>query len=146
MINRPLTAIAAAALLIGVAVPVAVGASSNNDCNRVASADRTLCRKVQLQHSYGRTFDGHREGAWTEPSGKTLVHQITHSGYTQRQMHDALVAEAKSYQLNVTAVPVSVDAIGQQCGTAGGQWVISLVDADGRPGGTQLTWKRVACR
>jgi hypothetical protein len=135
----------AAAVIAGTTVASAQPSARANDCTRVATADRTLCRKVQLQHPYGRTFDGKRQGAWTDPSGKVLVHRITHGGYTKRQMHDQLAAEASDYQFNVTAVPVSMDAIVQECGDTKGAWAVSFVDADGKPGGTQLTYKRVIC-
>lgn len=146
MIKRITTALAAIALLLGVAyVPTALGATTPDDCTRVATADRTLCRKVQLQHAYGRTYDGKRQGAWTNPSGKTLVHRITHGGFTKRQMHEQLAAEASDYRFNVTAVPVDMDNITWHCGNTDGQVVLSFVDADGKPGGTKLTYLHFDC-
>jgi hypothetical protein len=140
------TAVSVATIVAGaVAIPAQASTSKASDCSRVATADHLLCLKVQLQHPYGRTFDGKRQGAWTEPNGKKIVHRITHGGYTKRQMHDQLKLEADEYRYNVTAVPVSVDAIKTTCGDTNGSWVISLVDADGKPGGTQLTYKRVTC-
>lgn len=139
---------AVATILAGFAflfAPTADAAAKPDDCLRVAKADRTLCRRVQLQHPYGRTFDGSRYGAWSDPSGKALVKEITHSGYTKREMHDELVGEASDYRFNVTAVPVDVDVIKSECGNTDGMWAVSFVDADGKPGGTKLTYVRVVC-
>lgn len=146
MLTRITTALAAVALLLGLAyAPAALGASTPDDCTRVAAADRTLCQKVKLQHPYGRTYDGKRQNAWSNPSGKTIVHTITHSGYTKHQMHEQLVSEASDYTLNVTAVPVNMDNIAWQCGNTDGQVVLSFVDADGKPGGTKLTYLHFVC-
>lgn len=145
MFKRIIAALTAAVSLSALTVTVAAGASTPDDCTRVATVDRTLCQKVKLQHPYGRTYDGKRQGAWTDPSGKTLVHTITHSGYTKTQMHEQLTAEASDYHLNVTAVPADMDAIVRQCGNSDGMWALSFVDADGKPGGTKLTYKRIVC-
>lgn len=140
------TAASVAALVAGTVTASAQASTTKpNDCNRVATADHLLCLKVQLQHPYGRSFDGKRENAWTEPSGKKIVYTITHSGYTKQQMHDSLKLEADEYKYNVTDVPVSMDAITFECGDTNGQWVVSFVDADGKPGGTQLTYKHIVC-
>lgn len=145
MFKRIIAALTAAVSLSALTVTVAAGASTPDDCTRVATADRTLCQKVKLQNPYGRTYDGKRQGAWTDPSGKTLVHRITHSGYTKRQMHEQLAGEASDYKLNVTAVPVNMDNITWQCGNTDGQVVLSFVDADGKPGGTKLTYLHFDC-
>lgn len=131
--------------LVFLFAPTADAATPTGDCARVATADRTLCHKVQLQHPYGRSFDGTRFGAWSNPSGKAIVHEITHSGYTKREMHDELAGEAQQYRLTVTAVPVNVDSIVTQCGNTDGYWAVQFVDADGRPGGTKLTYKHIVC-
>lgn len=112
------------------------------DCHRVATADRTLCHRVYLQHPYGAAYGS---GGWSAPNGKALVREITHQGYTKAEMHDALVAEASNYRLWVTAVPVNMDDIKLKCGSKGGAWVIDLRDEDGKPGGVKLTRKRVVC-
>lgn len=141
-------AVAFAGILAGVGIlfaPTADAAAKPDDCHRVATADRTLCRLVQLQHPYGRSFDGTRYGAWSNPSGKALVKEITHSGYTKREMHDELAGEASQYRLTVTAVPVDMDAIKRTCGNTDGYWAVQFVDADGKPGGTKLTYKHVVC-
>lgn len=139
------TAVSAAALVAGTVTASAQASSTPNDCSRVATADHLLCLRVQLQHSYGRTFDGKVENAWTEPSGKKIVHRITHSGYSKRQMHDQLVFEADEYKYNVTAIPVNMDNIDWQCDSTDGKIVLSLVDVDGKPGGTKLTYLHFEC-
>lgn len=145
---KKFAALAFAGVLTGLGVlfaPSAGATATPDDCNRVASADHTLCERVKLQHPYGRSFDGTRFGAWSDPDGKALVRGITHSGESASDMHDELTGEAAEYRYNVTAVPVDMDAVKRTCGDTRGYWAVSFVDADGKPGGTQLTYKHVVC-
>lgn len=113
-----------------------------DDCQRVATADRTLCHRVQLQHPYGAAYG---DGGWSAPNGRALVREITRQGWTKREMHDALKGEASNYRLWVTAVPVNMDDIVRKCGNTDGRWVVSFRDEDGKPGGVKLTLKRIIC-
>lgn len=115
----------------------------SGDCGRVAAADYKLCGQVQRQHPYGVAFP--EGGGWSAPSGKALVREFTHQGYTKGEIHSALVGEAKSYRDNVTAVPVNMDAIVKKCGTTRGQWIVELRDEDGHRGGVKLTHKFIVC-
>lgn len=145
--KKIIAAVVASLALLGGAVASASadGVPVSADCKRVAAADRTLCHRVELQHAYGRSFDGTRNGAMVVPSGKKLVHEITHAGLSKRGMHDGLVQEADAYRFNVTAVPVDMDAIVRTCGSTDGAWAVQFVDADGKPGGVKLTYKHVIC-
>ncbi len=145
--KKIISAVVASLALLGSAVASASadGVPPSADCKRVATADRTLCHRVELQHPYGRSFDGTRNGALIVPPGKKLVHEITHAGLSKRGMHDGLVQETDAYRFNVTAVPVDTDAIVRTCGNADGAWVVQFIDADGKPGGVQLTYKHVIC-
>lgn len=118
--------------------PLAMATGAADDCARVASTDRTLCRKVQLQHAYGAAYG---DGGWTSPSGKVIVHRITHGGYSKAQMREQLASEADDYRLWVTGVPVDMDAIVSKCGDHKGQWVVDFVKRDG----VHMTRKRVVC-
>lgn len=141
--TRILIAAAVAGITFGVTVP-ALGATTPDDCALTASTDRTLCHRVQLQHPYGAYLsvaNNDPNPGWTSPNGKTLVHEITHSGLTRAQMHDSLTSEATSYRLWVTAVPADMDAIVSKCGDHNGQWVTSFV----KSGGVYMTRKRVVC-
>lgn len=113
-----------------------------SDCALVATADRTLCQRVSLQHAYGAAYG---DGGWSSPNGKVLVHEVTHQGYTRQEMHDALVGEAHDYRMWVTAVPVNMDEIIRKCGNTDGQWVVRFKDEDGKPGGRKLTQKFIDC-
>lgn len=115
--------------------------TASADCRRVATADRTLCHRVELQHPYGASYG---DGGWTAPNGKAIVHEITHQGLTKTEMHDYLIAEAGNYRQWVTAVPVNMDEITRKCGKPAdhaGAWVVSFVKLSG----VWATRKHVVC-
>ena len=120
-------------------------ASPKADCDRVASADRKLCKAVRAQHAYGAFYDNDFDASWSNPNGRALVHEITHDGLSKAQMHDALTAYAAEYRQYVTAVQVNMDVMVKRCGNTDGQWIIGYRDEDGKPGGTKLTYKRIVC-
>lgn len=127
------------------AAPIAAPHNHATDCRAFTASYQPLCRRVQLQHPYGATMDGQREGAWTEPNGYAIVHKITHSGWTAAEMQRLLKAEASDYETWVTGVRSNMDWITSTCGNTDGMIVLQFVDADGRPGGTKLTWRHVVC-
>jgi hypothetical protein len=145
MMKKIIAAFAGAAAGLAVLfAPAAQGATTADDCLRVAKDARPLCYKVKAQHAYGAAYtDGNTY--WSVPGGRALVHEITHQGYSQWEMKDALRAAAAEYRDWVTAVPVNMDAIVKKCGNTDGQWVVSFKDEDGKPGGVKLTYKRIVC-
>lgn len=110
-----------------------------------AGSWQRLCRQVQLQHPYGATFDGQSAGAWSEPNGYAIVHEITHQGWTMPEMKGNLKGEADSYKTWVTGVTVNMNHIVEVCGNTDGQWAVQFIDEDGKPGGRKLTWKHIVC-
>ena len=114
------------------------------DCRLVAAADRALCKRVQTFHSYG-SYSGDQHAYWTVPSGIVNVHELTHDDLTKAEMHAGLKGYEKEYREYVTAVPVNMDSMVNKCGNTDGRWVISYRDEDGKPGGTELTYKRIVC-
>lgn len=115
-----------------------------SDCERVAKADRKLCTQVQAQHSYG-SYSGDQHAYWTVPSGRVIVHELTHDGRSKAEMRVTLVGYAQEYREYVTAVQVNMDAMVRKCGNTDGRWIVSYRDEDGKPGGTKLTYKRIVC-
>ena len=141
------------AALTAVALLHAAGnatATPANDCDRVAAADRKLCKQVQRQHSYG-SYYGDQHAYWSNPNGRVLVHELTHDGMSKAAMHTALVGYAAEYRDYVTAVPANMDAMVRKCGNTDGQWVVSYKDEDGKPQqgpkdpNTKLTYSRIVC-
>lgn len=130
--------------LFGFSAEAASPHSHASDCRLVAKADRKLCAQVQAQHSYGAYY-GNPHAYWSVPSGRVIVHELTHQGYTHEEMRAALRGYAREYREYVTHVTVNMDAMVKKCGNTDGQWVVSYRDEDGKPGGTKLTYKRVVC-
>lgn len=124
--------------MIALWAPSAEATGKPDDCRIVAAADRTLCARVKLQHPYGAAYG---DGGWGSPSGKVIVHEITHQGLTKGEMHDYLMAEADDYRLWVTGVPVNMDEITRKCGDHNGRWVVDFV----KRSGTYMTRKLVVC-
>jgi hypothetical protein len=113
------------------------------DCTRVATADRALCTTVRAQHAYGWTDNAGNPQNWMG-NGRTLVHEITHQGYSKGEMHDALTGAHRDYRTYVTHVTFNMDTIRARCGTDG-MGAVQFVDEDGKPGGPKYTWKRIVC-
>lgn len=133
------------AALTAVALLYAAGnatATPANDCDRVAAADRKLCRIVRAQHAYAFPTE---TGITEVASGKAIVHEITHGGLSKTEMHAGLSAATAGYQLHVTAVPVSMDWLVKRCGNTDGRWIVGYRDADGKPGGVKITVVRADC-
>lgn len=133
-------AIAGAFALLG---SPAQGATTPDDCNRVASADRAVCRTVKAQHAYGWTDSKGNPKNWVA-KGSALVKEITHQGLTKREMGDYLRGEASNYRTWVTHVTVNMDDVMRKCGSDG-MGAVQFVDEDGKPGGAKYTWKRIVC-
>lgn len=118
--------------------------AKGGDCDRVASADRSVCRSVLGQHAYGWTDRNGNPMNWVV-SGKVLVREITHQGLSKPEMGDALRAEARSYRDHVTAVKFNTDWMRKVCGNTDGMGAVTFVDEDGKPGGRKYTWARIIC-
>lgn len=83
----------------------AQGAGKPDDCNRVAKADRSLCRMVQGQFPYAYATEG---GINYVVSGRKLVREITHQGLTETEMRSYLRGEAAAYRLHATGTEAVV--------------------------------------
>lgn len=118
-------------------------AAPAGDCHRVAAADRTLCRSVQAQHSYGWTDSKGNPQTWV-PSGKVVVREITHQGLTKAEMRDYLKAADSNFRGHVTQIKINSDAVLKRCGSDG-TGAVTFVDEDGKPGGRKYTWARIVC-
>lgn len=114
-----------------------------SDCSRVAKADQPLCRVILGQQAYGWVNPDGSE--IITPRGRVLIRELTHDGLTYREMHHGVVSINREYRLHVTAVPVNMNSIVKKCGNTDGQWVVSFVDEDGKPGGVKLTKKVIDC-
>jgi hypothetical protein len=142
---RKIIAMAFAGITLGMVAlwaPTAQATSHRaDDCQRVATADRALCRTVQRQHGYGWTDAAGNPLNW-EPNGKALVHDITHQGLTKSEMHSYLTGEHASYREHVTAVTFNVDKIRKECGHTLGNGVVQMIrDREG----LLYTWAHVVC-
>lgn len=137
--KKIITAIVTGVLAIAGATAASGAPRTVDDCTRVASADLALCHKVQRQHAYGSYYaDGQN---WTVPGGKTLVHTLTHRGWSKARMHRGLIDMAAEYRQYVTAVPVNLDKLpGPDC-----WYEVGLHDADGKPGGVKQTTIEIIC-
>lgn len=113
----------------------------HGDCTLVAPADYRLCNTVRDQRAYGWTTDDGTPLNWT-PNGRALVRDITHQGYTQSEMADALAGAHRDYRAHVTAITFNVDAITRRCGHHMGNGVVQEVKGTD---GHHYTWKRVVC-
>lgn len=153
MINK--LAAALTSLFVGVAVllgaptanslpthPLASPRHHKTDCDHIKTGPyRALCRAVSKQHAYGYTDNEGNPQNWV-PSGRTLVHEITHQGYTQAEMTDALIGADETYRGYVTEVTFNVDAIARECGHhRGAGEVLEVKGTDGH----RYTWKHTVC-
>lgn len=114
----------------------AQGAGKPDDCNRVAKADRSLCRMVQGQFPYAYVTDG---GLNQIVSGRKLVREITHQGLTRGEMRSALRGEAAAYRKHATgtqAIVVDLGALRKHEGTDA-VYTVGFEDRDGKPGGAK---------
>lgn len=118
-------------------------ASPKGDCARVAAVDRAVCRGVQGQHAFGWTDERGNPENWT-PSGRVVVREITHQGYSKAEMRDALRAAARDYRDYVTQIKIDADMIMELCGSDG-LGAVTFVDEDGKPGGRKYMWKHIVC-
>lgn len=143
-IGRAFAGITAGLLtLFAYTTPGAQAATPNGDCTRVAHTDQHLCTTVRTQHAYGWT-DNHGNPKNWNANGRTLVHDITHQGYTTHEMRDALQSAHRYYRAYVTHVTFNTDVIRKRCGTDG-MGAVQFIDEDGKPGGAKYTWKRIIC-
>jgi ribosomal protein L35AE/L33A len=91
-----LVAITAVFTTIGLTVADPAGAISKpDDCNRVAKADRPLCRQVGYQMPYAYATKGGNLNQVV--GGKAVVYDITHQGLTKGEMRSYLRGEALNY-------------------------------------------------
>lgn len=121
--------------------PSAQATPPTTDCSRVTHAYQPVCRAVLHQRAYGTT-DNHGHPQNWNTNGKTLVHEITHQGYTQGEIADALVNADRDYRDNVTEVRFNIDAIAHRCGHHHGTGQVQEVK--GRDG-HHYTYRRVIC-
>lgn len=135
-IRRVLAGIGATltAALLMASIP-ATAAPKPDDCNRTAKADRALCQRVKAQHPYAYATPSLM--VYT-PSGRALVHEITHQGLTHREIHSALTGEASNYRAHTKGRTVLLDmaSVLRHHGSDA-QVTVGFTDADGRPGGTK---------
>jgi len=129
--------------LICATTPTAQATTTHpGDCARVTKTTQPLCRAVQAQRAYGYTDDAGNPQNWVT-NGRALVHDITHQGYTQSEMADALTAAHRDYRHYVTAVTFNVDSITRTCGHHHGAGEVQEITnpADGHP----YTWRHIVC-
>lgn len=112
-------------------------------CDRVAPADRALCRQVAAQPAYGWTNVKGVPQNWV-PAGRVLVANEL-GGLTKREVHSYLIGMREEYRDHVSAVKFDVRRIVKVCGNTDGAGVVSLVDGDGKPGGPKYTHARIVC-
>ena len=132
-----------AALFMPLSADAAPTAAPAADCDRVAVADRNLCRTVRAQHAYGWTDSEGNPQTWV-PSGKVVVREITHQGLTKAEMRDYLKAADSNFRDHVTHIKINSDAVLKRCGSDG-MAATTFVDEDGRPGGKKYIWTRIVC-
>lgn len=123
--------------LMAVTATPTTAAPQLGDCKRVATADQALCLQVKGQFPYAYATEG---GIGYVVEGKLLVREITHQGLTKREMHSALVGEARAYHRYATgarSVVINLDSIVKHHGRDA-QYDVGIRDTDGKPGGA---WK-----
>lgn len=125
--------------MIALFTPSAEAAPSG--CNRVAPADRALCREVRAQHAYGWTDRQGTPQNWI-PNGRILLKEITGQGLTPAEVHDALTGARRSYRAFVTDVSFDLDKIARICGHKNGSGSVKYVRGDD---GHYYTFRLVSC-
>lgn len=113
----------------------------HGDCTLVAKADRALCTTVRAQKAFGWTDEVGLPQNWNA-AGPSLVHDITHQGYSKREMHDALKAAHRDYRDYVTDVSFSMPNLIKRCGHTHGAYGLQYIQGDD---GNLYTWKQIIC-
>lgn len=111
------------------------------DCDRVARADQALCRSVLGQHAYGWITDS--GAVITVPSGRALVREATHDNLSRSEVRAQLRGDAADYRAHVTHVVVNLDKLPHRKGC---WYEVGTIDADGKPGGVQVTNIEPLCK